>query len=63
MTEFSDLQKLAEVRRHLVMLRRNFPRAIAKRQIAPHEAAHTLRVWEAIEADYTERVAPNFVAA
>jgi hypothetical protein len=62
-SDFSDVQKLAEVRRHLLMLRRTYPRAISKGHVAPHEAADALRVWEAIEGDYAERVGSSFVAA
>jgi len=61
---FSDVEKLAEVRKQLALWRRTHPRAIRQGMISPHEAAHHLRIWEAIEADYAARCEPaRFVAA
>jgi len=64
MGEFSDAQKLAEVRRQLLTWRRTYPRAIRQGLVSPHAAALHLRLWEAIEADYAARLEPaRFVAA
>jgi hypothetical protein len=63
MTEFSDAQKLAEIRTQLLLLRRSYPGMIKRGVVSPHEAAVRLRLWEAIEADYSERAQPAFVAA
>lgn len=64
MSEFSDAQKLAEVRRQLATWRKTYPRAIRQGTVSPHEAAAHLRLWESIEADYLARCAPvPFVAA
>ena len=60
---FSDAEKLAEVRVQLRMLRGTYPRMIKRGHVAPHEAAQRLRLWEAIEADYAQRAAQDFVAA
>lgn len=59
--EFSDADKLAEVRRQLATWRKTYPHAIRQGMITPHEVAHRLRLWEAIEADYVAR--KGFVAA
>lgn len=62
-SRFSDAEKLAEIRRELVLRRRTYPIAIKRKLLSPHAAAHHLRVFEAIEADYEARVSPRFVAA
>lgn len=62
--EFSDAQKLAEIRRQLGNLRRVYPHMIRDGTSSPHSAAHHLRLWEAIEADYVARCEPaRYIAA
>src|SRR4030095_663806 len=52
MPNFSDADKLAEIRRELALRRRTYPIAIKRKMLSPHAAAYHLRVFEAIEADY-----------
>lgn len=61
--DFSDAEKLAEIRRQLALWRKTYPRAIRQGLLSPHAAAFQLRLWEAIEADYAARIKSTFVAA
>lgn len=59
MTNYTDAEKLAEIKREIRMRHSVYPKLIKGKKLSEEEAARQIAILEAIEKDYGNKTSPK----